>query len=152
MSYSLQFVTFHRRRLIMKSFLGLPLLPALAWASPLFSTQTIHKEAAPILSSTNADAVPNSYIVVFKDHVTHGGANAHHAWVQDLHSVKMDLRKRSQIPFFDDIFHGLKHTYNIAGSLRGYSGHFDESVVEEIRRHPDVSARHFSVICSSYMS
>jgi cerevisin len=38
----------------------------------------------------------------------------------------------------DDIFHGLKHTYNIAGGLMGYSGHFDEDTIEQIRQHPDV--------------
>lgn len=31
----------------------------------------------------------------------------------------------------------MKHTYNIPG-LMGYSGHFDEDTVEQIRRHPDV--------------
>lgn len=40
----------------------------------------------------------------------------------------------------DEIFHGLKHTYNIAGSLLGYAGHFDDETIEQIRRHPDVSS------------
>ncbi|KAI9716385.1 MAG: serine protease [Chrysothrix sp. TS-e1954] len=50
----------------------------------------------------------------------------------------MDLRKRSQIPFVDDVFHGLKHTYDIGQGLMGYSGHFDVETLEQIRRHPDV--------------
>jgi cerevisin len=128
----------------MRSFLALSLLPLIASASPVFHTGTIHDNAAPILSSSNAKEIPDSYIVVFKKHVSESSALAHHGWVQDLHlsnedSIKMELRKRSQAPFVSDFFSGLKHTYNIAGGLMGYSGHFDEKVIEEVRRHPDVS-------------
>ncbi|KAL2002468.1 hypothetical protein VTN02DRAFT_6735 [Thermoascus thermophilus] len=125
----------------MKGFLGLSLLPLLTAASPVV-VDSIHNSAAPLLSSSNAKQVPDSYIVVFKKHVTAESAAAHHSWVQDIHldheNQRMELRKRSQFPFTDDAFEGLKHTYNIAGSLLGYSGHFDESVIEQIRRHPDV--------------
>ena len=120
----------------------LPLLSAIVSASPVFRVGTVHNEIAPILSSTSSQPIKDSYIVVFKDHVDHRDAAAHHGWVQDLHesseSSRAELRKRSQIPLLDDVFVGLKHTYNIAGSLLGYSGHFDEDVIEEIRRHPDV--------------
>lgn len=125
----------------MKSFLGLT-LPLLASASPVF-VGSIHNEAAPVLSSANAKEIPDSYMIKFKKHVTTNLAAEHHDWVQDLHlstqQAKTELRKRSQTPMVDDIFHGLKHTYNIAGSLMGYSGHFDEETIEQIRRHPDVS-------------
>ena len=99
--------------------------------------------SAPIHISENAKEVPNSYIVVFKDHVKHTDAAAHHSWVQDIHlssqNQRTELRKRSQFPLTTDVFEGLKHTYNIAGSLLGYSGHFDDEVLDQIRRHPDVS-------------
>lgn len=125
----------------MKAVLGL-LLPLLAAASPVI-VDSIHNGAAPVLSSANAKEVPDSYIVVFKKHVTAEAAAAHHSWVQDIHSdvenQRMELRKRSQFPFQDEMFEGLKHTYNIAGQLMGYSGHFDDSVIEQVRRHPDVS-------------
>ena len=121
----------------------LSVLAALVSASPVINIDTIHNGAAPVLTSTNAKHIPNSYIVKFKDHVKHEGAAAHHAWVQDLHlsteNAKFELKKRSQIPIVDDVFEGLKHTYNIAGSFLGYSGHFDDSVIEQLRRHPDVS-------------
>jgi cerevisin len=127
----------------MKSFLGLT-LPLLAAASPVM-IESIHNDAAPVISSTNAKEIPNSYMIKFKSHVNTHLAAKHHDWVQDLHvstqKAKMDLKKRSQTPLVDDIFHGLKHTYNIAGSLMGYSGHFDEDTIEQIRRHPDVSHR-----------
>lgn len=121
-------------------FLSL-VLPLVA-ASP-FRVGTIHNDAAPLLSSSNAKELPNSYIVVFKKHVTHKAANIHHNWVQDLHyttqNAKTELRKRGQFPIQDTVFEGLRHTYNIAGNLLGYSGHFDDDVIEQVRRHPDVS-------------
>jgi len=121
----------------------LSVLAALASASPFINIGTIHNGAAPVLTSTNAKHIPNSYIIKFKDHVRHEDAAAHHAWVDDLHlsteTAKLELKKRSQIPVVDDMFAGLKHTYNIAGSFLGYSGHFDDLVIEQLRRHPDVS-------------
>ena len=134
----------------MKGFLALSLLPLLASASPVL-VDTIHNEAAPILSSTLAQEIPDSYIVVFKKDVSHASACAHHDWVQEQHvqieTAKMDLAKRSQFPL--TAFGGLKHTFNFAGSLLGYSGHFDESVIEQVRRHPDVSPRATSLISLS---
>ncbi|KAF2139014.1 uncharacterized protein K452DRAFT_328369 [Aplosporella prunicola CBS 121167] len=118
------------------------LLPLLAAASPVFNVGTVHNDAAPIISSVDSKAVPDSYIVVFKKHVKHADTAAHHSWVQDIHTAseqqKTELRKRSQFPMTDSVFEGLKHTYNVAGGLLGYSGHFDEDVIEQIRRHPDV--------------
>lgn len=124
----------------MKAILSLS-LPLLAAASPIIGS---HGDAAPLLPSTNGKVIPNSYMIKFKEHVTSSSAAKHHDWVQELHmttqQAKTDLRKRSQTPFVDDVFHGLKHTFDIAGSFVGYSGHFDDDVLEEIRRHPDVSA------------
>ena len=129
----------------MKGLLSLSLLLLSTAASPVV-IDSIHKDAAPILSSTNSKEIPDSYIVVFKKHVTSASATAHQSWVQELHLSsnlkRTELRKRSQFPFTNDIlFEGLKHTYDIAGLLLGYSGHFDEAVIEQVRRHPDVSCR-----------
>jgi len=123
---------------IMRGLASLALLPLLASASPVLNTRTIHNDAAPILSSTQSKEIPDSYIVVFKKHVSQTSAAAHHDWVQDLH-LSTQKNKRSQIPFSADILGGLKHTYDIVGGLLGYSGHFDDDVIERIRRHPDVS-------------
>ena len=103
-------------------------LPALAAASPTFQAETIHKGSAPVLSSTSAKEVPNSYMVVFKKHVK--DASKHHDWVQSVHS--------SQFPVTTEVFDGLKHVYEMAG-MKGYSGHFDDETIEAIRNHPDVS-------------
>ena len=122
-------------------FAALAVLPLLASSSPVLGVGTIHNEAAPLLSSTQAQEIPDSYIVVFKKHISHDTAAAHHSWVQDQHvefeKTKRQLSKRSQTPL--TTFGGLKHTYNIAGGLLGYAGHFDEDIIERVRRHPDVS-------------
>ena len=125
----------------MRSFLSAVALPLFAVASPMI--QTIDKNTAPILSSTDAQVIEDSYLVVFKDHVTHADASAHQEWVQDLHlklqDTKFELRKRSQFPIMDTLFEGMKHTFHIPGNLLGYSGHFDQDTIEAVRRHPDVS-------------
>ncbi|KAI9822172.1 MAG: serine protease [Phylliscum demangeonii] len=124
----------------MRSLIHLSLLPLLVAASPVLFVESL-QGAAPIVSSTNSKEVPNSYIVVFKKHVTPVTALAHHDWVKDLHSSSeqghRELRKRSQIPLVADLFQGVKHTYSI-GDLLGYSGHFDDGVIEQVRKHPDV--------------
>lgn len=129
---------------------ALSLLPALAVASPMLQVGTIHKDAAPILSSTQSKEVPNSYMVVFKKHVKESSAKEHHDWVQSIHTKssneRMELRKRSQFPVTTEIFDGLKHTYNIIGGMVGYSGHFDDETIEAIRRHPDVSHFPFTLL------
>lgn len=127
----------------MKGLFALTLLPLLASASPVL-VDTIHNEAAPVLSSTTSQEIPDSYIVVFKKDVSHASASVHHKWVHGQHleietakTKRADHSKRSQFPITS--FGGLKHTYNIAGGLLGYSGHFDEEVIDRVRRHPDVS-------------
>lgn len=119
-------------------------------ASPIFDTTNIDKHSAPLLSSTSSaeHAIPNNYIVVFKKNVEGAQVSEHQSWVADIHNEKVtELRKRSQVPLLqetgvvDDVeaLTGLKHTYNIEGGLTGYSGAFDQSVIDEIRKHPDVS-------------
>jgi hypothetical protein len=134
----------------MKGLIAWSLLPLLASASPIIGVDTIHNDAAPVLSSSTSQTIPDSYIVVFKKDVSHSAAAQHHDWVKDQHTgcmkAKRDLHKRSQTPFVD--FSGLKHTYNIAGALLGYSGHFDEEVIERVRRHPDVSCTLFHQVLS----
>lgn len=135
----------------MKGFVALS-LAAYAAAAPAFNVETIHGDAAPILSSANAEEVPGAYIIKFKDNVDEKTAADHHSWVQNIHDtwVKtfpegkderiLELRKRgSGLSLSDDVFRGLKHTYKIGNGFVGYAGHFDESVIEQVRRHPDVS-------------
>lgn len=123
--------------------LSLSLLPLLASAAP-FLSDTATDTTAPIFATQESAQLPNSYIVVFKDHVNEKTAADHHNWVQQIHNQveveRTELKKRSQLPIVNDVFNGLKHTYNIAGNFMGYSGHFDDKVIEEVRKHPDVSS------------
>ncbi|KAF9091121.1 serine protease [Mortierella sp. GBA35] len=84
---------------------------------------------APVISSFNADVVPDSYIVVFKDGVR---AKDHSAWASDLH--KRDLSANG---IWDNIASGVKHVYDM-GSFQGFAGRFRPDVLDEIRKNPDV--------------
>ncbi|KAF9130839.1 serine protease [Mortierella sp. 14UC] len=84
---------------------------------------------APLISSSNADVVPDSYIIVFKDGVR---ANDHSAWATSLH--KRDLSANG---IWDNIASGVKHVYDM-GSFQGLAGRFRPDVLDEIRKNPDV--------------
>ncbi|KAI1005158.1 Alkaline protease 2 [Podosphaera aphanis] len=123
----------------MRGLIGLSLLPLLASTAPTLHTEVIGDVYS---NSLNSAQIPDSYIIVFKEHVDDASATDHHNWVKQIHSQgeveRTELRKRSQSPLMTSTFEGLKHTYNIAGNFLGYAGHFDESVIEKVRAHPDV--------------
>lgn len=112
---------------------------ALSLAAIAAAVPTTQDATAPLLANEHADTIPNSYIIKFKKHVSDTGASDHHAWVTDIHSsheqVQLELKKRSM----DSMFAGIKHTYKLGEHFLGYSGHFDENIVNQIRSHPDVS-------------
>lgn len=116
-----------------------------AASASTFGVGTIHDKSAPVLSSIEAESIPDSYIVKFKNHVDDSSASSHHNWILDIHSggeqERLELRKRSESA--DDFvpFSGMKHTFKI-GEFKGYAGHFHESVIEKVRNHPDVSRSH----------
>ncbi len=106
-----------------------------------FSTETIHSDSAPILSSVDADHIPDSYIIKLKDHVDSSAAEAHHSWVQEIHEGDdeqyLELRKRSgDEGLVGRIFGGMKHTFSIGDSFKGYAGHFHPDVSEQLRNPP----------------
>lgn len=124
----------------MKSVIALSVAAVASAAS--FSTETIHHDSAPILDATNVNSIPGAYIIKFKDHVDTNKAKSHHAWVEDIHNggedERLELRKRSSIPSLDDVFAGMKHTFDLGDKFKGYAGHFHDDVIEQIRNHPDV--------------
>ncbi|KAL5611426.1 hypothetical protein BROUX41_000964 [Berkeleyomyces rouxiae] len=123
----------------MKSAILISLAAAVSAAPSTFSSETVHGDAAPVLTSVNAEAIPNSYIVKFKKHVDDNDATSHHSWVQSLHEQgeekRLELRRRD---LDAGILSGLKHTFNIGKDFRGYAGQFDDELIEQLRRHPDV--------------
>lgn len=99
---------------------------------------------APLLTSSTAmeNIIPDQYIIVFKNHVDEYAATKHHSWVSAAHeSCISGLMKRGiESPFLaSGLEHGLRHIFSLAGKFSGYSGRFEASVIELIRRHPDVS-------------
>jgi cerevisin len=125
----------------MRTFAALCLATAAQAAS--VSTETIHGGSAPLLSSIDADHIPDSYIIKFKDHVDDTSASDHHTWIQKIHDGPQDdyleLRKRSgDDSLVGKVFGGMKHTFSIADSFKGYAGHFHPDVIEQVRNHPDV--------------
>jgi cerevisin len=117
-------------------------LAAVAQAST-FTVGTIHDGAAPILTSIDAETIPDSYIIKFRDHVDESSASSHHNWVQNIHDGgeqdRLELRKRGLTSAMNDVFTGMKHTFKIGDDFKGYAGHFHEDVIEQVRNHPDVS-------------
>ncbi|KAH6604410.1 serine protease-like protein [Trichoderma cornu-damae] len=114
---------------------------AVAQAST-FQIGTIHESSAPVLSTIEANAIPDAYIIKFKDHVDEAGADKHRSWIQSIHAEgeqeRLELRKRSNIFGSDDVLDGLKHTFKIGDGFKGYAGHFHEDIIEQVRNHPDV--------------
>jgi cerevisin len=136
-----------------KSFMALlaaTSAPVLVIASPILDTTVVDR--APLLSSLSASdhEIPDSYIVVFKKGLDSEKVDAHHTWIQSAHASSH--KKRSQIPLggkpsgsflhtvLDDAkdLLGFKHSFDIPGALKGYSGSFDEATLDLIRSHPDV--------------
>lgn len=121
---------------------ALALSAAAAVHAASFSIETVHNQAAPVLSSIEADAIPDSYIVKFKDHVDEAAVTNHHSWIQNIHDEgeqqRLELRKRG-LSDVAELFSGMKHTFSIGDAFKGYAGHFHESVIEQLRNHPDVS-------------
>lgn len=123
---------------------GIAALSLAAVATASFSTETIHGDSAPVLGALDADHIPDSYIIKFKDHVDEASASDHHLWVQDVHessqSDYLELRKRGSVDSLAaEVFSGLKHKYAIGDEFKGYAGHFHPDVIEQLRNHPDVS-------------
>ena len=122
----------------MRRFFALSLVPLFVSASPVL-VDSIHNDAAPVLSSTQYQEIPDSYMIVFKKDVLYADAVVHQDWVQGLHvQVETTKANRDVSRSGFKALGGLKHTYNIPGGLLGYSGYFSEEVIGNVRRHPQV--------------
>lgn len=120
---------------------ALLLFPILAAASPLLHTSS-NDGIAPLIATADGATIADSYIIVLKKSLSRSQAEQHHQWAQGVHlesqQTKPDLKKRSLGSWLSGSYEGLKHTYDISGSFLGYSGHFDQNTLDQIRRHPDV--------------
>ncbi|KAF9136805.1 Suppressor of the cold-sensitive snRNP biogenesis mutant brr1-1, partial [Linnemannia schmuckeri] len=107
-------------------------------AFPTTSPSLLHSSdcfLAPIISSIEADTIPDSYFVVFKDGVR---VSEHSAWVRELHH--QDVAANGAMwdggEFGDEFMGGVRHVYDM-GSFQGLAGRFRPEVLNEIRKNPD---------------
>ncbi|KAF9431480.1 serine protease [Entomortierella beljakovae] len=114
-----------------RSIVSLVLLTA-SCSSAITFTQT--DSLAPIISLTNAEVIPDSYLVVLKENVL---ANDHSSWFRDLY--EKDITKNGAWHSLSDKgdLGGVRHIYDI-GSFQGIAGRFRPEVLDEIRRNPYV--------------
>ncbi|CAG8586670.1 6486_t:CDS:2 [Paraglomus brasilianum] len=110
----------------------LNLLTALAVPS-LFNDEEII--LAPLLSSADAEVIPDQYIVVFKNDVTADRISYHHGCVGDMLSEE---RKKVKRGFMAELISGIEHTYN-SDMFKGYSGRFSEYILNKIRQSDEVA-------------
>ncbi|KAF9333693.1 serine protease [Podila minutissima] len=90
------------------------------------------EQLAPVISSTEAEIIPNSYFIVFKSGVR---ASDHSAWVHELADVSATGCHGATDE--ENSFSGVKHVYDM-GDFQGLAGQFHPDVLNEIRKNPDV--------------
>ena len=90
---------------------------------------------APLISSPDAETIPDKYIVVFKTDVAVDKISCHHNHINDL---LFDERKKFKRGFMNELISGIEHVYNLDG-FQGYSGRFSADVLNNIRQSDDVS-------------
>ncbi|KAJ2473898.1 proteinase B [Coemansia sp. RSA 2322] len=101
-----------------------------AVGSPMRSTVV---GTAPLLASYDAEVIPDSYIVVFKDDVKPGKQTLqnHFAWLTS------DIQEaNARAPAFRDA-NRIKHIYSDA--IVGYAGQFEPEILDRIRHSDEVA-------------
>ncbi|KAK6535874.1 hypothetical protein TWF281_000124 [Arthrobotrys megalospora] len=98
--------------------------------------------AVPVVKVTNsgvASAIPDQYIVVFKDGVTDSATDAHTRRISSFHSEieKRDPKSRKG----KKRTRGVHQKIKVAGksNFKGYTGEFDKDTLAEILKSPEVS-------------
>jgi oryzin len=71
--------------------------------------------------------VPGSYIVTLKSDLVKPQVDGHLSWVSDVHARSPSRRQTT----------GINKIWT--ENFKGYSGHFDDATIEEIRNSADVS-------------
>jgi cerevisin len=91
-------------------------------------------EPARIEEATNAPGqVPSSYIVVLKNGIDATSFLAHQ---QLISAAQMSATAFHSLDQGEG--HGIRHVYDLANALQGYSGKFTDDVLEFIRAQPEV--------------
>lgn len=109
------------------TLLTVAFVPYLVQAAPV---DTDRPSATQDFDFSDDEVIPDSYVVVLKDGVTHDQFESHQEWAMAKHTNRMHRR--------DDTSLTGPHTRYNLGKLYGYAGSFDNSTIEEIRASDDV--------------
>ncbi|KAK6508877.1 hypothetical protein TWF481_003644 [Arthrobotrys musiformis] len=116
----------------------LNLIPTLLTVASIASSAL----AVPVIKVANSDvasAIPNQYIVVFKDGVTDAATDAHTNRISSFHSKIAARDPKSGRK--GKKTRGLHKKIKVSGksSFKGYTGEFDKETLSEILNSPEVS-------------
>lgn len=89
---------------------------------------------APLYIPPEVELVQDSFIVILKDHLTNQDIEQHAQWINTL------TRQQAMFDWLSPQIasHGIEHVYDTP-HIKGYSGHFDETILNAIRQSKDVS-------------
>ncbi|CAG8627065.1 10645_t:CDS:2, partial [Paraglomus occultum] len=90
---------------------------------------------APLISSQDAEIIPDKYIVVFKTDITADQISCHH---NRVNTALFEERKKYKRGFMTELISGIEHVYNLDG-FQGYSGTFSKDVLNHIRQSDDIA-------------
>lgn len=94
---------------------------------------------APFVTSEHAkkNVVKDSYIIVFHDDAEDALISQHFMWLDETNSQHILAKGGEQQPLSasSEEGHGIKHMFNVANSLKGYSGKFLPETIEAIRKN-----------------
>ena len=102
--------------------LAVALFPILGAAAPV-------EAPSPSVAGVG-ETIPDSYVVLLKDGVSHEKFEAHQRWVQEKHESRLNRRDDSNL-------NGVHHGFTL-GSLYGYYGTFDSDTLAEIKQSEEV--------------
>ncbi|CAG8812836.1 4734_t:CDS:2, partial [Racocetra persica] len=96
----------------------------------------VESNLAPLLSSRNAEVIPDQYIVVFKDQLPKERVEYHHNCIRSF--VEEENTKLAKRGILDKLIHGITHIYDLK-VLKGYAGKFTKEVLNKIRQSDEVA-------------
>ncbi|KAG1445507.1 hypothetical protein G6F56_009892 [Rhizopus delemar] len=109
------------------------LIASLVNARPFMDEQEM---VAPLYIPPTVETVQDSYIVILKDHLEVEDIEQHAEWIQTLTQQNQKDRLFEWLnPHTSS--HGIAHVYDTP-HVKGYSGRFDEAILDAIRQSNDV--------------
>ncbi|EON64454.1 hypothetical protein W97_03685 [Coniosporium apollinis CBS 100218] len=91
-------------------------------------------------------AIPGKYIITLKEGIAPPKAEAHVAWVTDVHRRSLELERRDGKNKANR--KGIEQKYN--GTFTGYAGEFDDATINAIKASADVAAVEIDQIWHTY--